>query len=115
LDHYEGFRKLFDEPNIHFENVFHNGIMEEKGPESGALGPRKKINGRWHLTGLMETQADLSAFLADTSRWGTGNSAKKYASLLNTALQSQRVGDIRMLSAEAAGGDSYLPGYGPGQ
>ncbi len=115
LDHYEGYRKLFEEQNVHFESVFHNGIMEEKGPQSGALGPRKKIDGRWHLTGLMETQADLAAFLADASRWGTGASAKKYASLLNTALGSQRVGEIRMLGAEAAGDETYLPGYGPNQ
>jgi len=115
LDHYEGFRKLFEEENVHFENIFHNGIMEETGSASQALGPRKKINGRWHLTGLMQTQADLAAFLADTSRWKTGASAKKYASLLNAASASQRVGDIRMLSAEAAGGETYLPGYGPNQ
>lgn len=115
LDHYEGFRKLFQEQNVYFENIFHNGIMEEKGPDSAALGSRKKINGRWHLTGLIETHADLSAFLGDTSRWGTGSSAKKYASLLHTAMESQRVGDIRMLGAEAAGGETYLPGYGPNQ
>jgi beta-lactamase superfamily II metal-dependent hydrolase len=113
LDHYEGFRKLFREENVHFEAVLHNGIMEERGANSGKLGARKKINGRWHLTGLMETQDELQAFLANTSRWKTSNSSKKYASFLNVALESQRVGDIRMLSAEAAGGEIYLPGYGP--
>lgn len=111
-DHYEGFRQLFDEENVHFEKIYHNGIIEEYGPDSKTLGPKKKIGGRWHLTGLMQTQSDLKAFLADTRRWKRKGS-KLYASLLNKALESQRVGDISMLSAEAAAGDSFLPGYGP--
>lgn len=115
LDHYEGFRKLFGEENVHFENVYHNGIMEERASGSKVLGPKKKIRSRWHLTGLLETKDDLSKFLSDTVRWKKGNSIKKYASLLDLALKSGRVGDMKMLHAEASGGESYLPGYGPNE
>ncbi|MEQ8212224.1 MAG: MBL fold metallo-hydrolase [Lacipirellulaceae bacterium] len=113
LDHYEGFRKLFEEENVHFKHVYHNGIMEERAGGSKALGAKKKMGGRWHLTELLQTKADLKRFLSDTVRWKKGNSIKKYASLLDLALKSGRVEDISMLHAEASGEPKYLPGYGP--
>ncbi|MEQ8838771.1 MAG: MBL fold metallo-hydrolase [Lacipirellulaceae bacterium] len=58
LDHYEGFRKLFEEENVHFKHVYHNGIMEERAGGSKALGAKKKMGGRWHLTELLQTKAD---------------------------------------------------------
>lgn len=111
-DHYYGFRKLFAEENVSFETIYHNGIMEERTRHE-PLGPTRKIGSRRYLTGLMQTKADLEAFLADGPRWKhPGNDAwnKRYPSMLSDALSTGRVGDIRMLSAAHDGG--YLPGYG---
>lgn len=112
MDHYEGFRKLFQEPNVHFETVYHNGIMEERASSANELGPKQKIDGRWYLTGILETQADLETFLQDADRWKTSRSKKQYASLLDVAINSERVGDIRMLGVDADGELVFLPGYG---
>jgi len=110
-DHYFGFSKLFEEENVGFKTVYHNGIMEER-TKSQPLGPMKKIGARRYLTHLVETTPELQAFLADEARWRhPDNDAwnKQYPSMLNDALTSGRVGAFKMLSSTHHGG--YLPGY----
>lgn len=112
-DHYLGFKKLFEEENVSFEAVYHNGIMEERD-ERNPLGPSQKIGGRKYLTGLIESPAELRAFLRQKERWQHPTRRqynKRYPTLLHTALHSGRVEDIRMLS-DAHCDDGYLPRYG---
>jgi beta-lactamase superfamily II metal-dependent hydrolase len=104
-DHYYGFKPLFQEPNLKFKAVLHNGIMEQTGKP---LGATKKVGGRTYLTDLIETRADLDAFLADKSRYGQ----KLYANLLDDARSSlvSAGGDIRMVHAPADPAEAaYLP------
>ena len=107
-DHYNGFKKLFAEPNVFFDAVYHNGFMERKG--SKRLGPTSRIGGVTYHTDLIETKQDLKDFLSVESRW----KRKLYPTLLNDALTSGRVKDIRMLSP-AHSNDGFLPGYEKGK
>jgi len=110
-DHYAGFGELFEHENVHFDTVYHNGIMEEWKPK---LGPMRKEDGQRYLLNLMETREDLDAFLAQRSRWSrkSGNRTffKQFPKLLHAAHTSGRVADIRMLSAEHSV-DGFMPGY----
>lgn len=109
-DHYYGFRKLFEEPNVSFDSVFHNGIIEAKGKkDEEELGQSQDIGGIRYITELMETQSDLSTFLADTKRWKDKTSLL-YPDLLNAAMTSGRVANIEMLST-TQGVQKFLPGY----
>jgi hypothetical protein len=113
-DHYEGFRPLFEHPNVRFKSVFHNGIMEERSKRQ-PLGPMATFDGRRYLTHLIATRDDLDAFLAQTERWmhpTQPGSHKRYPSLLRQAHESGRCDDIRMLAATGAG-PAFMPGYGP--
>ena len=117
-DHYRGFQPLLDEPNVHFGALYHNGIMEERDAAT-PLG-RSRTEGRNRfLTDLIETRADLDAFLADESRWRHPRSRaydKRYATTLHAAATSGRVDGVAMLSTrhgEIHDGRSYLPGFGP--
>ncbi|MCA9468070.1 MAG: hypothetical protein KC643_21865 [Nitrospira sp.] len=104
-DHYYGFRDLFAEPSVKVETVYHNGIVERKA--SKGLGPEKTFNGITYLDDHISTQAQLQKLLRRETRQ---NSRRVYPELLRAALQSSRVGQIKMLSAR----DKYLPGYGSG-
>jgi beta-lactamase superfamily II metal-dependent hydrolase len=113
-DHYGGFTQLFDEPTVGFDAVYHNGIMEERGPDP--LGPQLKLSDQWYLTGLMQDRATLRDFLAETDRWqGAGNATrpqhwKRYPSLMHQLDTENRVGDISMLGIRG-GAESFVPGF----
>ena len=109
-DHYNGFSSLFEHKNIYFKTVYHNGIMEEYDP---GLGPVKKIGRQQYLKHLVETKTALCSFLNQKDRWKKKR-AKLFPKLMNTALTSGRVNDIRMLSTEHPQ-DGYVPCYGVGK
>ena len=105
-DHYAGFGKLFDNPNISFGNVYHNGIIESNGKEKESLGESTDIDGIRYIVEVMDDKKKLKTFIGNKSRWAR----KKYPGLLNNALESGRVDNIGMLST-AHGTDGYIPGY----
>ncbi|MCR2832563.1 ComEC/Rec2 family competence protein [Parerythrobacter lacustris] len=134
MDHYEGFRRLFEDGAVHASNVWHNGIVEQfgvsaAGDQSSAtdhlLGKRETANGQSYIVDLATDDAKLGALLADPKRWvktSTGK-PKMYPALLNTARTgldadgARRFPNIAMLSTahgEISGGRSYLPGFAPG-
>lgn len=105
-DHYRGFQRFFDEPNLTFANVYHNGIAERAGDDP--LGEIE--NG--YLIDLKETHADIEALYADPLRRG----AKAYPKLIHTALTDGRVRNVAMLSTrhgEEEQGRSWMPGFSP--
>jgi len=104
-DHYGGFRKIFDDQNITFGQVLHNGLVERKFGEELTLGSRAD----GFCTDIFETTADIQQ-LADPEARGTGD----YARLLWTA--AQRFPEIRMASTrhgEQVGDRAYVPGFAP--
>ncbi len=110
-DHYKGFDPFFDDPNIRFETIYHNGIMERFGKDG--LGPREKVGRRSYLTELVRNRDELEAFLAQEENWkrvsATGRTSHKtYPKMLHKALSGEKFQQFRMLSAE----DGHMPGYG---
>ncbi len=110
-DHYGGFMPLFDEPQLSFERLYHNGIAERVGADRFAeLGPSDAI-GRF-LCELPATHAAIAALYGDAARRGR----KRYPALLHTALSSGRVGQVQMLSTATAtpqDGRAWMPGFAP--
>jgi beta-lactamase superfamily II metal-dependent hydrolase len=100
-DHYEGFKPLFEEVNVSFSTIFHNGIVERAGKDS--LGPSTKIGRIKYLTDVIADYKALKRIIDDPEK----RDKKDYPNLLRLAAESGRVGDIRMISSE----DGYLPGY----
>lgn len=107
-DHYAGFGRFFDDQNLRFGRIFHNGIMEQKGKPFGPELPEGKNK---YITGLMVTTADLQGFLADEDRYGQ----KPYPNLLKKGLARLAAGgDVSMLAASGVPSTpAYVPGYGP--
>ena len=109
-DHYAGFSQFFkgsDEiQNIKFKSIFHNGIIDEKSTEIEIqkAGKTEKIS---IVSPIIQTRAELREILKKPS---TSN----FLTLLRSADESGRVGDIRMLSATSQG-IRYLPGFEKGE
>jgi beta-lactamase superfamily II metal-dependent hydrolase len=98
-DHYQGFKKLFDDKNVWFGTIFHNGIIERDATvKKDSLGQVEKIGKIEYLTDIVKDSTSLNAL----------SSNKQYAKMLKKALESGRMGNIQMLSTI----DGYLPGYG---
>lgn len=94
-DHYAGFKQLFDQPNVKFQTIYHNGIVgvgDDTRPDS-------KTGNVKYLSGIVADKVSLASLDSDTG----------YAKMLKNALASGQASDIRMLSADS----QYLPGYGP--
>jgi beta-lactamase superfamily II metal-dependent hydrolase len=100
-DHYGGLGRLLNEPSLHFDCVYHNGIIERHPRQS--LGQRVTVDGKTYLSSVVRSEDDLKAFLADKRRWNR----KRFAALLQEVMESDRVGGCRMLCQL----DRYLPGY----
>ncbi len=116
-DHYRGFQKLFEEPNVSFGTVYHNGIIEARSNDhKKVLGEIETVDGIRYLTELMETRSRLKAFLQQGHRWRGSKPQhdKRYPKLLSTADTSGRVDAITMLST-AHSEEGFLPGYGADQ
>ncbi len=107
-DHYQGFAPLFEQPQLHFENVFHNGL----GERAGALPFGPLDSTRRFVTNPVVSHADAQALYGGAVDHGR----MQYPALMRTALTSGRVGQVKMLSnrhGELAAGRSWLPGFGP--
>jgi beta-lactamase superfamily II metal-dependent hydrolase len=105
-DHYYGFKYLFEEQKAHLGCVYHNGIVERLAAKrNDRLGPTWKDagTGLTYLTDVVTDLPSLRRVLDDPALAGD----LQYPSVLKTAADSGRVGDIRALSSD----DTYLPGY----
>ncbi|MCZ6506854.1 MAG: hypothetical protein O7A04_02225, partial [Acidobacteria bacterium] len=83
-DHYLGFQKIFDNPQISFQNVYHNGLLERTG--SKLLGP--VTDG--FLTDIRASKTAAKNLYKDPSVRGR----KKYPKLIWTALTSDRFANV---------------------
>jgi beta-lactamase superfamily II metal-dependent hydrolase len=107
-DHYAGFADLFTDNsgNVFVGTIYHNGIIERAAKKkSDSLGARARVGDEIYITDVVRDRARLLEILADETAW----KGKNYPKMLKSALDSQRVGDIRMLCEV----DKHLPGYGP--
>lgn len=108
-DHYKGFQRIFNEPNLTIRQLFHNGIMEDTSTDG--LCASKVIDGARYIDELMTDAAALETFLGDTNRWNRAR-PMQFPGLMKQALDSGRVGRIEMM-ATTPPDETYLPGYGP--
>ncbi len=67
-DHYGGFEPLFTDTKVHFETVFHNGIVERD--EKHALDLRTKTGRPHFLTGVISDQAALNKIISSPKKIG---------------------------------------------
>jgi beta-lactamase superfamily II metal-dependent hydrolase len=107
-DHYKGFQPVFNHRKVGFDRVYHNGIAERTG--SQPLGP-SDATGRL-LTDIIVTDNAMRTLYADPAVRGR----KLYPKLMHTALTSQRVGAIEMLSTKHGkkqGGKTWVPEFAP--
>jgi beta-lactamase superfamily II metal-dependent hydrolase len=106
-DHYNGFQAIFDDTRFSFNRVFHNGLLERKGPSEDNIG--KRANG--YCLEVYET-AEAARELLSNDAVRTGLHPK----LMWTALShADRFKDVLMASAEKTGGRAFLPGYNSGK
>lgn len=99
-DHYKGFRPIFDDANIRFEALHHNGLIERGGAHP--LGPRAD----GFVTDVVQTHAALKDLLSDPAQRGR----KIYPNMLHDLLASGRLGEATAVSSA----DRHLPGFAPG-
>ncbi len=105
-DHYNGFDPIFGEPKFTVDTVYHSGLVERKTAAAGdVLGAKAKVGSKSYMTELVATQLELDNLLTPANI-----DRKQYPQMLRKAIDSGRVGDIRMLNAD----DKFMPGCGPG-
>ncbi len=117
LDHYKGFEWLFEDANVRFSTIYHNGIIEDTSDEG--LGEYLDIDGRRYVDEIIHNTKAMKDFLKDRSRWvgttQTGkDSPKTYGTLLNNLMESNRVDGFKALNTRP-GKKTYLPGFKPGE
>lgn len=103
-DHYLGLKFLLAHKHFTFGSIYHNGVIQRNWDP--ILGPRVRMKSKSFQTGLVTDRASLDAILGDASL----NDHNGNLAILEKAIGTGRVNDIRMLSAD----DGYLPGFGPG-
>jgi len=105
-DHYFGFQPLLEHEKVHVETIYHNGIVERVADKANdRLGPRQRdpSTRRSYLTGVVADLPALQQIVGNPALVGR----MQYPSMLKLAVESGRVGEIRMLCNE----DGYMPGY----
>ena len=97
LDHYAGFRELFNSPKFRFKSVYHNTLVERPAAsQTQSLGERDSIGGKMCVTGLIESPAQLASLLDDVGP----DARTKYITLLRSAAENGRVERIAGVTRE---------------
>jgi beta-lactamase superfamily II metal-dependent hydrolase len=122
-DHYAGFQRIFDDKNLKFDHIYHNGLLERGRTDGqGIIGPvAMDANPVKRCLQIFETHQQVDAFysvVANRTNIKDGKiSEKLYPKLFFTALADPtRFGDIDMLSVrhgDQVGGKAWLPGFVP--
>lgn len=112
-DHYGGFAEVFRDTKAKFAHLYHSGLVER-----AVTGQFEKVGGKtkqagdkvFYLRDLPVGDADLRAAFQQAP--GTF----VYSQMIQHALDRGAVDDYAMVSTrhgDAAGGKSWLPGFGP--
>ena len=105
-DHYRGFQKVFENEQVSFSHVYHNGILERTGDD--LFGP--VADG--YVTDIRASNTSAHNLYSDKSTRGR----KLYPKLIWTALTSDRFGEVAMLSThhgQKEDGKTWMPGFAP--
>lgn len=119
LDHYYGFKYLFEHPKLSFGTVFHNGIVERpvSADDKAAVKNKKELSlfhdlgrafkpgkGPRYLLDLVETDKQMRGLIKAHSK-----TTKKYLSTVRAAVENPANKELKFKSLSS--NDGYLPGY----
>lgn len=106
-DHYYGFHHIFNDANVKFKKIYHNGIMERK--DIAPFGKKVTQGGKNWVCDLIKTKAEMEAFLSVPSRYGT----KRYANVMKDGLSALTAsGNVEMVHASTDSNVTrYLDGF----
>jgi beta-lactamase superfamily II metal-dependent hydrolase len=99
VDHYRGFQYIFDNKNIRFSRLYHNGLVERPGNEP--LGAEED----GYITGLVQTNDEMRTLISDKNN--RKGSRSTYCKTLYKALKANP--DIQYKSL--ARKDGYVEGF----
>lgn len=104
-DHYRGFQAIFDDKEMSFDHVYHNGLIERAGDSKDNIGRREG----GYCVDVYETHEAARDLLRDSGTRGES----RYSRLLWTALsQPDRFGEVKMLGVDHdASGREFVPGF----
>jgi len=114
-DHYFGFKEIFQNHNIGFKHLYHNGLMEL--PISGKFekvgGVTEDLQqGVSYVNHLWQTHEEVEDNFSDDANFGRF----EFPPVIHAALHNPQIGDITMISTvhgTQENGRSYLPGFAP--
>ena len=115
-DHYYGFKSIFEDHDIGFRTIYHNGLAEK--PVSGTfkkLGgvtPKDPVTGLKYLKEMAEDTADIEALFSDPDAIGR----YVFPGVMHEAIRNPKITKFRMLSTHHGadeGGRTYMPGFAP--
>ncbi len=112
IDHYGGFRPVFENPLIEIAHLHHNGLAERAG--ANRLGPKAKdpANKKTYHSDIKVSDADMRGFYGNLGPFGK----MKYPALFNAAINNHRIADLSMISTEHGtkeGGKTWLAEFAP--
>lgn len=128
-DHYLGFERIFSHPLVHFENIYHNGLVERPGLSGFAqLGAMEAdpVSGIDYLVDLATDHAAIEQIYGAPVVIAEGRNEKLFPQVIRGALDNGRFtredntqGSVQfsMLSTKHgeidADSNSWMPGFGP--
>ena len=119
LDHYYGFKYLFEHPKLSFGTVFHNGIVERpvSAADKAAVKNRKDLsifydlgragkpgNGHRYLLDTIDTNKEMRDLVKTHKK-----TKKKFLSTMRTAVENPANKKLKFKSLSSS--DKFLPGY----
>ena len=115
MDHYGGFKEIFNDHRIGFKTVFHNGLVERpEGKEFEKLGGLtydKKLR-RNYLENLAESSSLIKKYFSDPEPFGK----REFPPVMHAAYHNENIKDFQMLSTHHGteeGDRMYMPGFEP--
>lgn len=105
LDHYKGFQYLFEEGQLSFSKIYHNGIVERANDPVSSIGGHTLIGNSKFLADIIEDDNSLKTILNDDTKRGR----KRYLNTLHKAISniSNKNVSFEMLHHKR----KYVPGY----
>jgi len=111
-DHYGGFRYLFADDKVHFDTLYHNGLVERHGGKTEQLGSRAWTERprRSYCTEIIRSKSALKRFLDHADWRARGRRGDKmYPAMLEAGLDNGSFSRFEELDVRSGGG--FLKGY----
>lgn len=114
-DHYLGFKTIFQDHNIGFDKIYHNGLVER--PVSGEfekVGGIVEEAGEKYMKALAKTTTDIEDLFSDD--WNFGRYV--FPPVMHAALENPKISTIEMLSTSPnqstiENSRAFMPGFAP--